>query len=135
MVWSRGATEAGAEERWMRCSPLRSSLSWAVAPSEWNGITCDGGEEKQIYCAQESDGDFSFELGALIVNKSLGTLKRTVIKYDTCCVSARSQDDSVSPADIDREFCHARLDARPPHPPAYGGIIFLNSLSAACSID
>lgn len=58
-----------------------------------------------------------FELGirgALIVNKSLGTLKRTVIKYDTCCVSARSEDDSVSPADIDREFCHARLDARPP---------------------
>lgn len=82
---------------------------------------------------------FFFELGALIVNKSLGTLKRTVIKNDTCCVSARSQDDSVSPADIDREFCHARLDARPrptPHPnPAYGGIIFLNSLSAACSID
>lgn len=69
------------------------------------------------------------------MNKSLGTLKRTVIKYDTCCISARSQDDSVSPADIDREFCHARLDARPPHLPAYGGIIFLNSLSAACSID
>lgn len=51
------------------------------------------------------------------MNKSLGTLKRTVIKYDTCCISARSQDDSVSPADIDREFCHARLDARPPPPP------------------
>lgn len=61
----------------MRCSPLRSSLSWAAAPSEWNGTTGDGGEEKQIDCVQETDF-FSFFLklgvkGALIVKKSLGT--------------------------------------------------------------
>lgn len=37
----------------------------------------------------------------------------------------------MSPADIDWEFYHARLDGLP----AYGKIIFLNSLSASCFID
>lgn len=30
-----------SEEVWRTCSPQRNSLSWVVAPSEWNDIICD----------------------------------------------------------------------------------------------